>query len=117
MPNRQPFRSVYSWYFKHILPRLGQWLASNEDRAYSYLPESVTEFPEGEALADRMRAAGLDDIRIVTESRIAGLPVAVVEVDDIDEAIDDSIDGIRERTGCEDIEDAFVKAIHMVEPE
>ncbi len=32
-------------------------------------------------------------------------------------AIDDSIDGIRERTGCEDIEDAFVKAIHMVGPE
>jgi sodium transport system ATP-binding protein len=32
-------------------------------------------------------------------------------------AIDDSIDGIREQTGCEDIEDAFVKAIHMVTPE
>lgn len=31
-------------------------------------------------------------------------------------AIDDSIDGIRERTGCEDIEDAFVEAIQMVEP-
>ena len=32
-------------------------------------------------------------------------------------AIDDSIDGIREQTGCDDIEDAFVKAIHMVGPE
>jgi sodium transport system ATP-binding protein len=31
-------------------------------------------------------------------------------------AIDDSIDGIRERTGCDDIEDAFVEAIQMVEP-
>ena len=33
-----------------------------------------------------------------------------------DVAIDDSIEGIRERTGCEDIEDAFVEAIQMVEP-
>ena len=31
--------------------------------------------------------------------------------------IEESIAGIRERTGCEDIEDAFVKAIYMVEPE
>jgi len=32
-------------------------------------------------------------------------------------AIDDSIDGIRSRTGCDDLEDAFVRAIHWVEPE
>ena len=31
-------------------------------------------------------------------------------------AIDDSADGIRNRTGCDDLEDAFVKAIEMVEP-
>jgi len=29
-------------------------------------------------------------------------------------AIDDSIDGIRKRTGCDDLEDAFVHAIRMV---
>jgi sodium transport system ATP-binding protein len=29
-------------------------------------------------------------------------------------AIDDSIDGIRQRTGCDDIEDAFVEAIKLV---
>ena len=32
-------------------------------------------------------------------------------------AIDDSADGIRNRTGCDDLEDAFVRAIEMVEPE
>ena len=47
-------------------------------------------------------AALCDDICIIAHGRVA---------------IDDSIDGIRERTGCDDIEDAFVKAIHMVEPE
>ena len=31
-------------------------------------------------------------------------------------AIDDSAAGMRERTGCDDLEDAFVKAIQMVEP-
>lgn len=31
-------------------------------------------------------------------------------------AIHDTIDGIRETTGCENLEDAFVKAIGMVEP-
>jgi len=29
-------------------------------------------------------------------------------------AIDDSADGIRNRTGCDDLEDAFVAAIEMV---
>jgi len=32
-------------------------------------------------------------------------------------AIDDSADGIRRRTGCDDLEDAFVRAIEMVGPE
>ncbi|MDA0706412.1 MAG: ATP-binding cassette domain-containing protein [Proteobacteria bacterium] len=32
-------------------------------------------------------------------------------------AIDESVDGIRERTGCDDLEDAFVAAIQMVAPE
>ena len=31
-------------------------------------------------------------------------------------AIDDSVDGIRARTGCDDLEDAFVHAIHRVPP-
>jgi len=47
-------------------------------------------------------AALCDDICIIAHGRVA---------------IDDSIDGIRQRTGCDDIEDAFVEAIHMVEPE
>ena len=47
-------------------------------------------------------AALCDDICIIAHGQVA---------------IDDSIDGIRERTGCDDIEDAFVEAIQMVEPE
>lgn len=62
MPTWQPFRSVYGWYFRRVLPRTGQWLARNEHSAYNYLPASVGEFPSGEALAERMRAAGLSKV-------------------------------------------------------
>ena len=31
-------------------------------------------------------------------------------------AIDDTTAGIREKTGCDDLEDAFVRAIHLVDP-
>jgi len=61
-PSWQPFKAVYGWYFRHVLPRIGQALARNRQEAYSYLPASVGEFPCGEALADRMRAAGLSDV-------------------------------------------------------
>jgi demethylmenaquinone methyltransferase / 2-methoxy-6-polyprenyl-1,4-benzoquinol methylase len=62
-PRWQPFKAVYGWYFRHVLPRIGQALARNRQDAYSYLPASVGEFPSGEALAARMRAAGLNDVR------------------------------------------------------
>ena len=62
-PRWQPFGAIYGWYFRHVLPRIGQALARNRQDAYSYLPASVGEFPCGEALAERMRVAGLNDVR------------------------------------------------------
>jgi demethylmenaquinone methyltransferase/2-methoxy-6-polyprenyl-1,4-benzoquinol methylase len=56
-------RQAYGFYFRNILPRIGQWFASNDKSAYSYLPESVGQFPDGQALADRMTAAGLTNVR------------------------------------------------------
>jgi demethylmenaquinone methyltransferase/2-methoxy-6-polyprenyl-1,4-benzoquinol methylase len=64
LPQRQPMKALYGWYFRHVLPRIGQWLARNNSAAYEYLPATVEEFPMGEALADRMRAAGLRDVRL-----------------------------------------------------
>jgi demethylmenaquinone methyltransferase/2-methoxy-6-polyprenyl-1,4-benzoquinol methylase len=61
-PQWQPFKSIYGWYFRNVLPRIGQLFARNRESAYNYLPESVGEFPQGEALAQRMRAAGLTDV-------------------------------------------------------
>ena len=39
-------------------------MARNDEAAYSYLPESVGEFPYGEALAKRIRSAGLTDVKL-----------------------------------------------------
>lgn len=62
LPRWQPFRGIYGWYFRRVLPRIGQFFARNKSDAYSYLPESVGEFPDGEALAGRLRDAGLTDV-------------------------------------------------------
>jgi demethylmenaquinone methyltransferase/2-methoxy-6-polyprenyl-1,4-benzoquinol methylase len=62
-PQWQPFKAFYGWYFRNVLPRIGQLLASNRLDAYNYLPESVGEFPAGEALAQLMRQAGLEQVR------------------------------------------------------
>ena len=47
MPRWQPFKAIYGWYFRHVLPRIGQALARNRQDAYNYLPASVGEFPIG----------------------------------------------------------------------
>ena len=62
-PTRQPFKAIYGWYFRHVLPRIGRLFARNSAGAYGYLPESVGEFPQGDALLERLRAAGLTDAR------------------------------------------------------
>jgi len=61
-PTAWPLGAVYGWYFQRILPRIGQVLARNTQAAYNYLPASVGQFPQGEALAGRMRAAGLGEV-------------------------------------------------------
>jgi demethylmenaquinone methyltransferase/2-methoxy-6-polyprenyl-1,4-benzoquinol methylase len=63
MPRRQPFRGLYGWYFRNVLPRVGQVLARNDQSAYCYLPESVGEFPQYERLVERMLAAGLREAK------------------------------------------------------
>jgi demethylmenaquinone methyltransferase / 2-methoxy-6-polyprenyl-1,4-benzoquinol methylase len=59
MPTVWPLGPLYRWYFHRVLPRIGQALARNHQSAYNYLPASVSQFPQGEELAARMRAAGL----------------------------------------------------------
>lgn len=62
-PTAPGLKQTYSFYFRHVLPRIGQWLARNDKQAYAYLPESVGQFPCGQALCDRLAAAGLKETR------------------------------------------------------
>ncbi|QDU79557.1 UbiE/COQ5 methyltransferase [Polystyrenella longa] len=62
MPSNGLLRGMYGWYFRNILPRIGQLLARNQQSAYNYLPESVSEFPYGEDLMKLMREAGLTEV-------------------------------------------------------
>ena len=62
MPDHPIIGRLYRFYFQHILPRIGQKVSDSEEAAYNYLPKSVAEFPQGEALAERMRAFGLETV-------------------------------------------------------
>ncbi len=62
-PTLPGFRQAYGFYFENILPRIGNALARNDKEAYRYLQKSVGQFPDGQALADRMSMAGLRNTR------------------------------------------------------
>src|SRR5262245_43103033 len=62
-PRHWFFGRMYQFYFRHILPNVGQMISRSKDNAYHYLPASVLEFPDGEALAERLRGHGLREVR------------------------------------------------------
>ncbi len=62
-PRHWLFGRAYRFYFRHLLPRVGQWCSRSPDSAYEYLPASVMEFPDYEALTVRMGRHGLTGTR------------------------------------------------------
>lgn len=62
-PTLPLIRGFYLWYFKNILPLIGQMFARNQQAAYNYLPQSVSEFPQGKVLAGIMEECGLHQVR------------------------------------------------------
>jgi demethylmenaquinone methyltransferase/2-methoxy-6-polyprenyl-1,4-benzoquinol methylase len=62
-PRGPLFGPLFRFYSNWILPCIGQLISRSKDNAYRYLPASVREFPDGEALADRLRHHGLIDVR------------------------------------------------------
>jgi|SRR5262245_9002874 len=61
-PRHWLFGRAYRAYFRYLLPTVGQLFSRSGEKAYAYLPASVMEFPDGEALAERMRSAGLREV-------------------------------------------------------
>jgi demethylmenaquinone methyltransferase/2-methoxy-6-polyprenyl-1,4-benzoquinol methylase len=60
-PARPPLSHFFSLWFDRIVPLLGAF--SSDPEAYSYLPESVRSFPSPRGLAEKMDAAGFDEVR------------------------------------------------------
>jgi demethylmenaquinone methyltransferase / 2-methoxy-6-polyprenyl-1,4-benzoquinol methylase len=56
-PRRFPFRQIYNFYFKTILPKIGR-LISKDKSAYTYLPESVEAFPDGTDFENILKKVG-----------------------------------------------------------
>ena len=56
------FRSLYYFYFMKILPFVGNCISRNKDDAYGYLPRSVIQFPNCDALKEVMEKCGLTDV-------------------------------------------------------
>jgi demethylmenaquinone methyltransferase/2-methoxy-6-polyprenyl-1,4-benzoquinol methylase len=65
-PTLPGFRQVYRAYFNQILPRIGQRFASNNRDAYEYLPQSVSQFPCGQALKKKMEDVGVREVQVTT---------------------------------------------------
>ncbi len=53
---------LYLAFFRHVLPRVGQAVAPNSYDAYSYLPASVLQFPDGRAMVELLESRGLADV-------------------------------------------------------
>lgn len=56
-PTVFPFKQLYNFYFRWILPKVGR-LVSKDTSAYTYLPESVNEFPYGQDFVDKLDKIG-----------------------------------------------------------
>ncbi|QSE97673.1 bifunctional demethylmenaquinone methyltransferase/2-methoxy-6-polyprenyl-1,4-benzoquinol methylase UbiE [Fulvivirga lutea] len=59
-PTKFPFKQLYNFYFKAILPKIGR-LISKDSSAYTYLPESVDAFPDGDKFLRVLENAGFKD--------------------------------------------------------
>ena len=46
-PKSFPFKQIYQFYFQWILPKIGKLISKNH-AAYTYLPDSVEAFPDGD---------------------------------------------------------------------
>lgn len=61
-PTIFPFKQVFQFYFKFILPIIGKF-TSKDPKAYTYLFESVQAFPQGDKFLSIMESLGYKNCR------------------------------------------------------
>lgn len=63
-PKKFPIKQLYGFYFNGILPAIGK-LVSNHDSAYSYLPNSVKAFPDGDRFIKTLEETGYKSLKTI----------------------------------------------------
>lgn len=61
VPTKFPFKQGYTLYTKYIMPLIGK-IFSKDNAAYTYLSESASNFPFGEALNNILRKVGFIEV-------------------------------------------------------
>mgnify|MGYP001369680060 CR=1 FL=1 len=61
-PKKFPVKQAFGFYSKYIIPLLGKSI-SKDSSAYTYLPESVEAFPEGQDFVDILKKVGYKDVK------------------------------------------------------
>jgi demethylmenaquinone methyltransferase / 2-methoxy-6-polyprenyl-1,4-benzoquinol methylase len=64
VPTLPGWRSLYGWYVKHVLPRIGS-AVSRHDAAYHYLPASIDAFATPDELVKVLRQSGFAQVAAV----------------------------------------------------
>lgn len=62
-PQKFPVKQLFNFYFRYILPVLGR-IVSGDSAAYTYLPESVGEFPAGERFVSILSKIGFKETKL-----------------------------------------------------
>jgi len=62
-PTAFPIKQLYHFHFHKLTPALGK-LISKDSSAYSYLPESVANFPDGKRFATITQKVGFKETRV-----------------------------------------------------
>ena len=58
-----PLQKAYDWYSFNLLPKIGKWVAKDED-SYRYLAESIRMHPDQETLKGMIQDAGLGHVDV-----------------------------------------------------
>ena len=61
-PSRFPIKQLYNIYFTHILPLLGR-IISKDEKAYTYLTNSVNRFPSNKIFLKKLEKIGFKDCK------------------------------------------------------
>ncbi|MEI6489024.1 MAG: bifunctional demethylmenaquinone methyltransferase/2-methoxy-6-polyprenyl-1,4-benzoquinol methylase UbiE [Bacteroidota bacterium] len=64
-PRAFPIKQIYNFYFKFITPSIGK-MFSKDNSAYTYLPESVNAFPDGDDFLSVLNNAGFVESKAIS---------------------------------------------------